>query len=142
VLASSGSLAVVLAASKNSGGSALSWLFPLILVVGGYLLFIRPARMRQRKAVETRSTIVPGVEVVTTAGLIATVVESDDETVTLEIAPGVHSKFLKQAVARVVVPPSEEQPAQEPDGSHEAIPPQAATDPTTESGDETPPTQS
>jgi len=130
VLASSGSVAVVLAANNSSGGSALGWLFPVILVVGGYLLFVRPARTRQRKAMDTRNTIVPGVEVVTTAGLIATVVESDDETVTLEIAPGVHSKFLKQAVVRVVVPSSGE----EPDGSHEAIPPE----PTTEPGDENP----
>jgi len=132
VLVSSGSLALVLAANNKSGSSALSWLFPLILVVGGYLLFVRPARARQRKAMDTRNTIAPGVEVVTTAGLIATVVESDDETVTLEIAPGVRSKFLKQAVVRVVDPAA----GTEPDGSHEAIPPES----TTEQGDDTPPT--
>jgi preprotein translocase subunit YajC len=105
VLGSSGSAAAVLAANNSGGGSALSLLFPVILVAGFYLLFMRPARMRQRKAMETRNNVVPGVEVVTTAGLIATVVETDDETVTLEIAPGVRSKFIKQAIARVVVPP-------------------------------------
>jgi preprotein translocase subunit YajC len=103
VLASSGSVAVVLAAS--GGSSPIGLLFPVVLVVGFYLLFMRPARMRQRKAAETRGNVEPGVEVVTTAGLIATVVSSDDETVTLEIAPGVQSKFLKQAIARVVTPP-------------------------------------
>ena len=128
MLASSGSAAAILAANNSGGSSALGWLFPLILVVGGYLLFVRPARARQRKAMQTRSNVAPGVEVVTTAGLIATVVDSDDETVTLEIAPGVHSKFLKQAIVRVVTPTAEDQP----DGSHEAIPPEA--------GDETPPT--
>jgi preprotein translocase subunit YajC len=124
------SAAVVLAA-KNSGGSALSLLFPVILVLGFYLLFMRPARQRQRKAAETRTNVAPGVEVVTTAGLIATVVDSDDETVTLEIAPGVHSKFLKQAIARVVLPPQspdEVEPSDEvesPDapGAHEQIEP-------------------
>ena len=120
------SSAVTVLSAKSGGSSALSLLFPVILVLGFYLLFIRPARTRQRKAMETRTNVAPGVEVVTTAGLIATVVEADDETVTLEIAPGVHSKFLKQAIARVVVPPDSSD-----DGAHEQITP----DPT----DETPP---
>jgi preprotein translocase subunit YajC len=105
VLVSSGSAAVVLAASKNSGSSGFSYLFLVILIAGAYLLFIRPQKARQRRALETRRSVEPGVEVVTTAGLIATVISSDDETVTLEIAPGVQSKFLKQAIARVVTPP-------------------------------------
>ena len=121
------SSAVAVLSAKSGGGSPLGLLVPILLVVGFYLLFIRPARQRQRKAMETRTNVAPGVEVVTTAGLIATVIESDDETVTLEIAPGVHSKFLKQAIARVVVPPD---PTEEP-GAHEEITP----DPT----DETPP---
>jgi preprotein translocase subunit YajC len=126
---SSGSVAVVLAASN--GSSPLGLLFPILLVAGFYLLFMRPARMRQRKAAETRSHVEPGVEVVTTAGMIATVVSSDDETVTLEIAPGVQSKFVKQAIARVVTPPEpaheEIQPAHEeiqPDTTDDNPPPQ------------------
>jgi preprotein translocase subunit YajC len=123
------SSAVAVLSAKSGGSSALGLFFPVILVLGFYLLFIRPARLRQRKAAETRTNVAPGVEVVTTAGLIATVVDSDDETVTLEIAPGVHSKFLKQAIARVVspdVPDADEQmPAHEeiaPDPTDEAPP--------------------
>lgn len=101
----SGSVAAVLVASGKSGAGAANLLFLVAIILGFYLLFMRPARNRQRKALETRSNVAPGVEVVTTAGLIATVVDSDDETVTLEIAPGVRSKFLRQAIARVVLPP-------------------------------------
>jgi len=36
---SSGSVAVVLAASKNSGSSAFSYLFLVVLIVGAYMLF-------------------------------------------------------------------------------------------------------
>lgn len=114
MLLHSGDVAVLLAAAtKKSSSSAglLNILFIVVLVLGAYLLFIRPARARQRKALETRSNVDPGVEVVTTAGLIATVVTSDDETVTLEIAPGVHSKFLKQAIVRVVPPDQPEETA-------------------------------
>ena len=125
------SSAVAVLSAKSGGGSALSLLFPVILVLGFYLLFIRPARLRQRKAAETRTNVEPGVEVVTTAGLIATVVDSDDETVTLEIAPGVHSKFLKQAIARVVAPDTNV------DGGHEELP--AHEEITPDPTDEAPP---
>jgi preprotein translocase subunit YajC len=115
--------ATVLAASNNSGGSAVGLLFPLVLIVGFYLLFMRPARNRQRKAMETRNNVTPGVEVVTTAGLIANVVDVDDETVVLEIAPGVQAKFLKQSIARVVLPPEPPLDADVPDGVSPDSPP-------------------
>ena len=119
MLVHSGNVAVLLAANKGSSNSGLfNLLFIVVLVLGAYLLFLRPARMRQRKALETRSSVEPGREVVTTAGLIATVVSNDDETVTLEIAPGVQSRFLKQAIVRVVEPDPPAQPGPE----HEALP--------------------
>ncbi|HET6908501.1 MAG TPA: preprotein translocase subunit YajC [Mycobacteriales bacterium] len=110
MLVSLGSVAVLAAnttSKKSSGSSYVSFLF-LILIVGAVVLMMRRGRSRQKAVIEARSNVAPGVEVVTTAGLIATVIDGDDETVTLEIAPGVHSKFLRQAIARVVVPPSEE----------------------------------
>lgn len=94
---------------------------PLLLIVAiGYLLLVRPARNRQRKAMETRSNVQVGSEVTTTAGLLATVVAVEDDTVTLEVAPGVHSRFVKGAIARVNSP-FDAPPAGDADGSHEAI---------------------
>jgi preprotein translocase subunit YajC len=60
---------------------------------------------------------------VTTAGLIANVVDVDDETVVLEIAPGVQAKFLKQSIARVVLPPEPPLDADVPDGVSPDSPP-------------------
>jgi preprotein translocase subunit YajC len=99
----------VIAASTGSGsdggGGGLLGFLPFILIfVVGYLLLVRPARNRQRKAMENRAQLVPGVEVTTTAGLLATVVAVDDDTVTLEVAPGVHSRYVKGAIARVHTP--------------------------------------
>ena len=116
--------------SGGGGGSSLTNFLPLILiVVVGYLLLVRPARRRQKTAMEQRAAIAPGVEVVTTAGLIATVISVDDEdgTLTLEVAPGVHSRYVKGAIARVNTPYEEE-----PTGEHEAI-----TDPEAGSTDTT-----
>lgn len=117
-------IAVLAAGSSGStgksGGSSWTGFLPLILiVVVGYLLLVRPARNRQKRAMENRAAITPGVEVTTTAGLIATVVDvNDDDTVTLEVAPGVHSRYVKGAIARVNTPIEPEPPT----GEHEAIP--------------------
>lgn len=100
----------VLAASTGSGsdggggGGFLGFLPFILIFVVGYLLLVRPARNRQRKALENRAQLTPGVEVTTTAGLLATVVSVDDDTVTLEVAPGVHSRYIKGAIARVNTP--------------------------------------
>ena len=44
----------------------------------------------------------PGDEVVTIGGLYGTVAGVDDETVLLEVAPGVQTRYARAAVARVV----------------------------------------
>ena len=107
--------ALLAATSSGGGGSSLLSFLPLLLIVAvGYLLLIRPARTRQRRAMETRQAVEPGTEVTTTAGLIATVVAVDDETVTLEVAPGVHSRYVKGAIARVHEPVGAGQPGEAP----------------------------
>lgn len=113
---------------KGGGSSAFTFLPLILIVLVGYFLLIRPARMRQRKATENRAAITPGVEVTTTAGLLATVtsVNEEDDTVTLEIAPGVQARFVKGAIARVNTPPEPDSiPEPEPPtGEHEAIDPE------------------
>jgi len=102
----------VLAATSSGGkgSSPYGTLVLLIFIALAVVLFSRSQRNKQRRALEQRKAITVGVEVVTTAGLIAHVVDVDDETVTLEIAPGVHSRFLRQAVVRVVEPPAPDEP--------------------------------
>ncbi len=78
--------------------------FFLLLLVGMYLLLIRPQRARARALAEVRSSLTPGTQVMTTAGLHATVAEIDGDTVLLEIAPGVRARFASAAVIRVLEP--------------------------------------
>jgi preprotein translocase subunit YajC len=105
----------LLAAGSKNSGNGYGTLVLLVLVVLAFVLFTRSQRSKQRRMLEQRKSITVGAEVVTTAGLIAHVVDMDDETVTLEIAPGVHSKFLRQAVVRVVEEPvADDAPAGEP----------------------------
>lgn len=67
-----------------------------------YFMMIRPQQKRRREAEQMQSTLGPGAEVVTIGGLYGHVVTVDDETVTLEVAPGVHNRYARPAIARVV----------------------------------------
>jgi preprotein translocase subunit YajC len=107
VTSGSASAEPLLAAAGSSGGGFTPLLLLVGLVAFTYLILIRPQRSRMRQLQQTQSTLIPGAEVMTTAGLYATVVEIDDQTVTLEIAPGVHSRFDRRAVARIITSPEE-----------------------------------
>ena len=92
------------AATKSSNGSL--WLIILIVLGGGYLLFIRSVQRKQRAraadAQNMRTAVDVGSEIVTIGGLYATVVGGDDDSVMLEIADGVTVRYDRAAVARVV----------------------------------------
>lgn len=87
----------------------------LLLVVLFYLLVLRPAQRRQRAAAAVVSALRPGAEVMTTAGLYGTVRSVGDDTVELEIAPGVVVRLIKQAVGKVVTDPMGDGVEQRPD---------------------------
>jgi preprotein translocase subunit YajC len=96
-------ITVPIAAASSGGGNILVTLLPLILLFGVmYFLMIRPQQRRRREAQQLQSTLGPGDEVVTIGGLYGTIVEADDEAVTLEIAPGVHARYARPAIARTI----------------------------------------
>jgi preprotein translocase subunit YajC len=76
----------------------------LLLVVAFYFLLIRPQKNRQKKHAEMVSSVAPGTEVMTTAGIFGTVREVSDESLSLEIAPGTVIRILPGAVSRVIQP--------------------------------------
>jgi preprotein translocase subunit YajC len=79
--------------------SALNFLLlPLILVVG-YVLLVRPQQMRVRRQQELLSSIEPGDEVVTAAGIVGRVEAIDGDRARVEVAPGTTVVFLKQAIS-------------------------------------------
>ena len=82
--------------------------FPLIiLAVLFYALVLRPAQRRQRQAAQVSGSLEVGAEVMTTAGMLATIHAVTDTHVELEVAPGVVVRFVRGAVAKVV-PPSDD----------------------------------
>jgi preprotein translocase subunit YajC len=82
-------------------------MFPLLLVLLAVPLFLS-ARKQKRAAAEQQSllsSLEPGDKVMTTSGMHATVADaSDDTTIDLEIADGVVTTWLRQAVREKIVP--------------------------------------
>jgi preprotein translocase subunit YajC len=78
---------------------------PFLLIMGGFMYF---ASRRQRRAmqatIDLHESLQPGDRVHTTSGLQATIVTITDDTVDLEIAPGVVTTWMKMAVRDRIEP--------------------------------------
>ena len=82
---------------------AVSGLLPFVLIlVAFYFLIVRPARTRQKAALQLQERLAPGVEVMTTSGIYGTVVGVDDTSIQLEVAPGTTLRVAKPAVGQVL----------------------------------------
>jgi preprotein translocase subunit YajC len=78
---------------------------PLLLFVVVYMLVILPQSRRRKQAAALQRGVEPGSKVVLTSGLYATVVEIDDDAIIVEPAEGVHLRYAKAAVLRVIPDP-------------------------------------
>lgn len=82
---------------------------PFLLIMGGFMYF---ASRRQRRAmqatIDLHESLEPGDRVHTTSGMEATVVGITDDTVDLEIAPGVVTTWMKLAIRDRILPDTDE----------------------------------
>ncbi|MDJ0381051.1 preprotein translocase subunit YajC [Streptomyces sp. G-G2] len=82
--------------------SSLLTFLPFVVLIGAMFLMTRSAKKKQQAAVTMRDQMGPGTGVRTIGGVYATVKEIGDDTVTLEIAPGVHAIFAKNSIGAVL----------------------------------------
>ncbi|MFH8474411.1 preprotein translocase subunit YajC [Streptomyces sp. NPDC018000] len=75
---------------------------PFIVLIGAMFLMTRSAKKKQAAAIQMRNEMQPGTGVRTIGGMYATVKEVHDDTVLLEVAPGVHAVYAKNAVGAVL----------------------------------------
>jgi preprotein translocase subunit YajC len=95
----------VFLAQQGGGSSSFVPILMIGLIIGAmYFFLIRPQQRQRRQLAEMQSKIAVGSLVITIGGLYGTVVEADDETITLEVAPGVTNKYVRGAVSKVVEP--------------------------------------
>jgi preprotein translocase subunit YajC len=87
-------------------------LLPLFIILGAFMFF---ASRRQKKAmqatIELHESLRIGDRVHTTSGLQATITGITDDTVDLEIAPGVVTTWMKLAIRDKIEPEIEETPS-------------------------------
>jgi preprotein translocase subunit YajC len=79
-------------------------LLPFIVLIGAMFLMTRSAKNKQRKAASMRDAMQPGTGVRTIGGMYATVKEIRDDSVLLEVAPGTHALYAKNAIGAVLDP--------------------------------------
>jgi len=107
-------------------------LLPLLIVVALFaVMVIVPGRRRARDQQHMRTTLAPGADVVTTAGMHGRVdsINSAEGTVDLEVSDGVIVRFASQAIARVIAePPADGSDAED---TETDVEPESATDETT-----------
>ncbi|OBF64972.1 preprotein translocase subunit YajC [Mycobacterium sp. 852002-51971_SCH5477799-a] len=92
---------------------------PFLLIMGGFMYLASRRQKRAMQAtIDLHESLRPGDRVHTTSGLQATVVEITDDTVDLEISPGVVTTWMKLAIRDRILPDDDEDLA-DGDGSAE-----------------------
>jgi len=81
-----------------------SFLIVIVIAFGAMWLLSNRTRKQQRAAVDFRSHLEVGQEVMTGSGLFGTVVAVDDDIITLESTPGSQTRWLRAAIAKLVEP--------------------------------------
>ena len=78
---------------------------PLIIIMGAFLYFTsRRQRKIMQATIDLHESLRVGDRVHTTSGLQATITDITDDTVDLEIAPGVITRWMKMAIRDRIEP--------------------------------------
>ena len=82
---------------------------PFLLIMGGFMYFASRRQKRAMQAtIDLHDSLQPGDRVHTTSGLEATVAAITDDSVELEIAPGVVTTWMKLAIRDKILPDLDE----------------------------------
>lgn len=95
-------------AESSGGGSALGFLFPIV-ILGGlfYMLLIRPQRRRQRQMTEIRAAVEIGDEVRTVGGIYGRVTDIRDSDIVIDVGGGTTLRIAARAIAERLGDPEE-----------------------------------
>src|SRR5690349_16863372 len=77
-------------------------IFFAVMLLLAWAVIVLPQQRRMRAHQALVSTLAVGDEVMTTSGIMGTIVEMDDEVVRVEVAPGTELRFVRGAIAQKV----------------------------------------
>ena len=84
----------------SSGGGALSFVFPALMLGFFYFFFIRPQVKKQKEQNTFASQIKKGDEVVTTSGIIGQINKIEEGFLTLEVNEKTYIKVVPGAISK------------------------------------------
>ena len=97
--------------------NSLVLFLPFVLIMGAFVYFqSRRQRRAMQATIDLHESLRPGERVHTTSGLEATIVAIGEDTVDLEISPGVVTRWMKLAIRDRILPDDDEGPDED-DGS-------------------------
>jgi preprotein translocase subunit YajC len=85
--------------TKLTHSPFLPFFFILIIM---YFMVLRPQSQEKKKLETAMSKLKKGDKVLTTSGIVATVVSIDDKRAVLLVADGVKVEFVRAAIAQVL----------------------------------------
>jgi preprotein translocase subunit YajC len=84
-------------------GSIIELIFPLLLMFGiFYFLLIRPQQKKAKEHKNMVEALAKGDEIITNGGLLAKIIDSDENFLTCRIADNVEVKIQRHAIASVL----------------------------------------
>jgi preprotein translocase subunit YajC len=98
----------------SGGGSGILFIIVIAFLLL-YLIVVRPQKKRQNQQQQMMSDLRVGDEVLTAGGIYGTILELDEDEVTVEIAPSTEVRVARRAIAGVTREPEEEDEAGEPE---------------------------
>ena len=84
----------------QSSGSAMSFVFPALMLAFFYFFFIRPQIKKQKEQSVFSSELKKGDEIVTASGIIGTINKIEDQVVTLELDSKTFVKVVHSAISK------------------------------------------
>ncbi len=90
---------ILLAAPNGEGGGFTAFLPLILIIVVFYLFFIRPQLKKQKDARKYRESRQKGDKIITIGGIHGKIVEVQEKTFTIEVAPDIKFRIEKSAVA-------------------------------------------
>lgn len=100
--------------SSASSSGLLIFILPLLLI--GFMFISQRRRTKENQRLQSGLGV--GDEIMTTSGLLGTIIALDDTVATLEVSPGVSIRFSRRAIAgpAPMASRSNASPASETDG--------------------------
>lgn len=87
-------------AQAPAGGSLITNLLPMVLIIGVmYLLVLRPQIKKQKETQKMLSELQKGDDVVTTSGIIGRITGIKDDEITLQVQEGVRLRIIRSGIA-------------------------------------------